>query len=194
MGANTLVQVTQIPRYHSSKSYTGCMRILVPTGLQEIGWIPFDNATPSSPSALPWLPFQPQQVSKYQLVTLTPSHPASFLVSISAHGFLKQCKWYSPKKPPNAPIPALAGKLPLPHKHSQLHLCPLPVVPVPAIIDAVEPAAVAAAAATLPKLMETVLMTGGSGSCATSASFLRLSGTALLANCYSILTLISSRA
>ena len=46
MSANTPVLVTQIPRFHSSKSYTGCMRTLVPTGLQELGSISFDNTTP----------------------------------------------------------------------------------------------------------------------------------------------------
>lgn len=83
-------------------------------------------------------------------------------------------------------MPAFGGKLPLPHKHSQLHASPLPVVPVPGTTDGCVPAAgapgvAAAAALPLPKLMETVLITCGAGFCATSASFLSAAGRADIA-------------
>lgn len=36
-----------------------------------------------------------------------------------------------PDRPPKAPIPAMAGKALVPHRHAQVH-CPLTIVPVPA--------------------------------------------------------------
>jgi hypothetical protein len=104
--------------------------------------------------------------------------PAGDILAIAPGGIV-------PKNPPNAPIPALAGKLPLPQRHSQAHACPLPVVPCPATTEgwpagADAPGVAAAAGAPLPAppmFTDTVLASCGAGFPeATRASPFKLSG------------------